>query len=45
MRDADEIIILDHGKIVERGTHESLMALKGNYYKTYMTQYPEEEEN
>ena len=45
VRDADEIIILDHGKIVERGTHESLMALKGNYYKTYMTQYPEEEEN
>ena len=45
VRDADEIIILDHGKIVERGSHESLMALKGNYYKTYMTQYPEEEEN
>ena len=45
VRDADEIIILDHGRIVERGTHDSLMALKGNYYKTYMTQYPEEEEN
>jgi len=43
VRDADEIIILDHGKIVERGNHESLMALKGIYYKTYMTQYPEEE--
>jgi ATP-binding cassette subfamily B protein len=44
VRDADEIIILDHGKIIERGTHDSLMALKGTYYKTYMTQYPEEEE-
>ena len=44
VRDADEIIILDHGKIVERGTHESLMALKGNYYKTYITQYPDYEE-
>lgn len=44
VRDADEIIILDHGKIIERGTHESLMALKDSYYKTYMTQYPEEEE-
>lgn len=42
VRDADEIIILDHGRIVERGTHDSLMALKGNYYKTYMTQYPDE---
>ena len=44
VRDADEIIILDHGKIIERGTHDSLMALKGTYYKTYMTQYPDEEE-
>ena len=43
VREADEIIILDHGRIVERGTHESLMALKGNYYKTYITQYPDEE--
>ena len=25
--------------------HESLMALKGNYYKTYITQYPDEEVN
>ena len=44
VRDADEIIILDHGKIIERGTHDSLMALKGTYYNTYMTQYPDEEE-
>lgn len=45
VRDADEIIILDHGKIVERGNHDSLMALKGNYYETYITQYPDEEVN
>ena len=44
VRDADEIIILDHGKIVERGTHDSLMALKGNYYKTFITQYPDYED-
>lgn len=41
VRDADEIIILDHGKVAERGTHESLMALKGIYYRTYVTQYPD----
>ncbi|MGX8681842.1 MAG: hypothetical protein ACSW74_04170, partial [Spirochaetales bacterium] len=41
VRDADEIIILDHGRIVERGNHKSLMALKGNYYKTFISQYPD----
>ena len=36
---ADEIIILDGGKIVERGTHHSLLAQKGHYYQTYVAQY------
>ncbi len=39
VRNADEIIILDEGKIVERGTHEDLLQTKGYYYKTYMAQY------
>lgn len=39
VRNADEIIILEDGKIVERGTHESLLKIKGYYYKTYMAQY------
>lgn len=39
VRNADEIIILEEGKIVERGTHETLLQEKGYYYKTYMAQY------
>lgn len=39
VRNADEIIILEDGKIAERGTHETLLKAKGYYYKTYMAQY------
>lgn len=39
VRHADEILILEDGRIVERGTHESLLQNKGYYYKTYMAQY------
>lgn len=41
VKNADEIIILDEGKIVERGKHEELLEKKGYYYKTYMAQYGE----
>ena len=42
---ADEIIILDNGRIAERGDHKSLLTQKGLYYRTYVAQYgtPKEE--
>ncbi|HWT27017.1 MAG TPA: ABC transporter ATP-binding protein [Mobilitalea sp.] len=39
VRNADEIIIMEDGKIVERGTHEALLKVRGYYYKTFMAQY------
>jgi ATP-binding cassette subfamily B multidrug efflux pump len=39
VKNADEIIILEDGQIVERGTHAQLLALKGRYYETYMDQF------
>jgi ATP-binding cassette subfamily B multidrug efflux pump len=39
IRDCDKIMVIDDGRIVEAGTHEELMALKGLYYDLYMSQY------
>lgn len=38
IRDADTIIVIDNGEIVERGTHESLLNEKGVYYRLYFSQ-------
>ena len=38
VRDADEIIVLDEGRIIERGTHGSLIEQKGYYNDLYTRQ-------
>lgn len=39
IRDSDMIVVMDHGEIVECGTHEELLERKGKYNELYMTQY------
>ena len=39
IRNADMIVVMDKGKIVESGDHDTLLARKGKYYQLYMTQY------
>ncbi len=35
VRNSDLILVMEHGEIIERGTHEELIALQGRYYKLY----------
>jgi ABC-type multidrug transport system fused ATPase/permease subunit len=39
IRRADQILVLEHGEIVERGTHASLYAARGRYYEMYTKQH------
>jgi ABC-type multidrug transport system fused ATPase/permease subunit len=44
IRNADKIVVLDDGQVVEEGDHESLMAKKGAYYRIYETLYEAQKE-
>jgi ATP-binding cassette subfamily B protein len=39
IRAVDRILVLDHGVLVEEGTHEQLLALRGQYHRLYELQY------
>ncbi|RMG95590.1 MAG: ABC transporter ATP-binding protein [Chloroflexi bacterium] len=49
IRNADQVLVLNEGEIIERGTHKDLLAAKGFYYRLYMSQFrrevPDEEED
>jgi len=44
IRNADQVLVLVNGEIVERGTHDELLALGGFYYKLYMSQFKRQEQ-
>lgn len=43
IQDAELILVLHHGEIVERGTHQELLAMQGLYHKMYLLQQGEQE--
>jgi ATP-binding cassette subfamily B multidrug efflux pump len=42
IRNADQVLVIQDGHMVERGTHDSLMAQRGVYYDLYMSQFRRE---
>lgn len=42
-QEADKILVLKDGQIIEQGTHESLLADKGFYYDLYTSQFAKKE--
>jgi ATP-binding cassette subfamily B protein len=43
VRDADQILVIDAGRIVQRGTHDELIAAGGLYAELYHTQFADQE--
>ena len=42
IQNADQIIVLQHGEVIEKGTHQSLLKQKGYYHKLYLLQFTNE---
>ena len=45
VKNADKIMVIENGEIIETGTHESLLNARGNYFETYQMQLLETEKN
>jgi ATP-binding cassette subfamily B protein len=39
IREADQVLVINDGRIIERGTHEELLAMGGFYHNLYMSQF------
>jgi ATP-binding cassette subfamily B protein len=45
IRDADKVLVIDKGRIIERGTHDGLLAKRGFYYDLYVSQFKSRSNN
>ncbi|MGD2077050.1 MAG: ABC transporter ATP-binding protein [Chloroflexota bacterium] len=43
IRQADQVLVINHGRLIERGTHDTLLAQRGFYHDLYMGQFVQEE--
>ena len=39
IRDADQVLVVNNGEIIEKGTHDELLDRQGFYYRLYMSQF------